>query len=226
MVISATGSIDSATGSRSELARQGIADDFATFLVLLTTQLENQDPTSPMDTNQFTQQLVSFAQVEQSVNTNTNLEKLINSNNTSQLNSAVSYLGKLVETEGNTLTLANGKGEFAYDLESRATQTFVTITDMFGKTVSSGFGETSAGKHPVTWDGLGQGGNPVPEGAYKVSISALDADGNVIPTTVSTVNVVSGVSMEDGIPSLTISEEEDISVPLDKVISVRFKDFF
>ena len=226
MAISATGSIDSAAGSRSEVARKGIADNFANFLVLLTTQLKNQDPTSPLDTNQFTQQLVSFAQVEQAVNTNSNLEKILKSNDVGQLNSAVSYLGKLVETEGDTLTLANGEGEYFYDLESKASQTFITITDLFGRTVYTGFGETSAGKHTASWNGLDQGGNPVQDGMYKVSVSALDGDGNVIPSTVSTMNVVSGVSMEDNIPMLHIGDNEEVSVPLDKVLSVRFKNFF
>lgn len=221
-----TGSIASTASTRSETARKGIADSFDTFLVLLTTQLRNQDPTSPLDSNQFTQQLVSFAQVEQAINTNDNLEKLLSSNQTSQLNSAVSYLGKIVESEGDSFTLANQQGQFFYNLDSQAAQTFITITDSAGRTIATSGGEISAGKHTFDWNGLDQGGNPVSDGTYFVRVSAIDSDGNDVPVTTSVTNVVNGVSSENGQPTLHVGDDGDISVPLDQVLSVRFKNFF
>jgi flagellar basal-body rod modification protein FlgD len=79
-----------------------LSGNFSTFLTLLTTQLKNQDPTSPMDSNQFTQQLVEFSQVEQQINTNTNLQTLISQGTAQSAAYATGYLGK-------TVTVADGR---------------------------------------------------------------------------------------------------------------------
>lgn len=225
MVDAVSGSIASTGQSRSEIARKGLADNFDNFLVLLTTQLKNQDPTSPMDSNQFTQQLVSFAQVEQAVNTNDNLEKLLASNESSQLNSAVSYLGKMVQSKGNSFTLANGQADLYYTMEEASKQTSITITDAAGRTVAVIPAETSAGQHHLAWDGKDQNKNPVPDGTYKVQVSAMDADGNFLPVTTGVTNVVGGVAMEDGKPVLYVGDKADIAVALEDVTAVRFKQF-
>src|SRR6201985_2858476 len=86
------------TGSSSSM--QQLSGNFDTFLQLLTTQLQNQDPTSPMDTNQFTQQLVEYSQVEQQIDTNTNLQSLITQGGTQNAAYAPSYLGKNVTVSG------------------------------------------------------------------------------------------------------------------------------
>src|SRR5215213_9555272 len=101
-----------ATRSESQLAA-----NFDTFLLLLTAQLKNQDPLEPMDSNQFTQQLVQFSQVEQQIHSNKNLESLISLTKASGAADAVSYLGKtLTVTDGNA-ALMNGQANWAYALE-------------------------------------------------------------------------------------------------------------
>src|SRR6266852_7931029 len=102
---SGSASLNSTTGST-------LAGNFQTFLTLLTTQLQNQDPLSPLDTNQFTQQLVSFSEVEQQINTNTNLQSLIAMQNTSQALSALPLVGQTINYSGATAPLANGKASF------------------------------------------------------------------------------------------------------------------
>src|SRR6266446_9553353 len=99
--ISAAGT--AATSSAAATSQQQLSTNFDSFLTLLTTQLQNQDPLQPMDSNQFTQQLVEFSQVEQQINSNKNLESLISLTKNQASVSAVSYLGK-------TLTLTDGTG--------------------------------------------------------------------------------------------------------------------
>ena len=93
----------------SVTSRSTIAQNFNTFLQLLTTQLKNQNPLDPLDTNQFTQQLVQFAQVEQQMNTNTSLGTLVSLQQTAQSTAALGFLGSTVTVNGNTIT------DFDYD---------------------------------------------------------------------------------------------------------------
>jgi flagellar hook assembly protein FlgD len=132
----------------------------------------------------------------------------------------------MVESEGDSFTLANGQGEFYYDLDDKANKTFITITDMTGKTVATGQGEVSAGKHKFVWDGKDQAGNPVRDGSYMIRVSAVDEAGDDVPVTTSVTNVVNSLSMVDGKPVLYVGDNSDVEVPLDKVLAVRFKDFF
>src|SRR5215468_478605 len=103
-----------ATDSTS--AEQTLAGNFNTFLTLLTSQLQNQDPLSPMDSTQFTQQLVMFSQVEQQINTNDNLQSLIALNLSQNANSAVNYIGRsVVMTNGEGALQSNGDGTSSVD---------------------------------------------------------------------------------------------------------------
>src|SRR5450755_3735385 len=102
MTVTPAASSNMPTASGAPDAMKQLSGNFSTFLTLLTTQLKNQDPTSPMDSSQFTQQLVQFSQVEQQINTNTNLNTLITQGQTQAGVNASSYLGK-------TVTVTNGK---------------------------------------------------------------------------------------------------------------------
>ena len=82
--------------------RPGIADNFQTFLTLLTTQLQNQNPLDPLDTNQFTQQLVQFAGVEQQLKSNDQLKSLIAIEKSAQATQALIYVGNTVAVDGST----------------------------------------------------------------------------------------------------------------------------
>src|SRR5215469_6276624 len=93
-VTSTTPPTQTPTPSVATSSKKQLSANFDTFLTLLTTQLQNQDPLQPMDSNQFTQQLVQFSQVEQQINSNQNLETLISATKNQTSQSAVSYLGK------------------------------------------------------------------------------------------------------------------------------------
>src|ERR1700688_4735839 len=107
-----TGGTTPTGSSSSSSASNLLGTNFNTFLTLLTTQLKNQDPTSPLDTNQFTSQLVQFSQVEQAINTNTNLQALINIQEGQQSVAALPLVGQTVEYAFNQAPLVNGKAEF------------------------------------------------------------------------------------------------------------------
>ena len=113
-----------------------LSGNFSTFLTLLTTQLKNQDPTSPMDSNQFTQQLVMYSQVEQQINTNTNLKTLITQG--TRPSSALwppAYLGKTVSVTNGNASLTNGSATWTYNLGTAAATDPLTVTDANGKMV-------------------------------------------------------------------------------------------
>ncbi len=100
-----------------------MANNFQTFLTLLTTQLKNQNPLEPLDTNQFTQQLVQFTQVEQQMKMNTQLASLISIEQMAQSTAAMAYLGSTATVDGWTAKLEDGKANwtFSSDKPSNAT---------------------------------------------------------------------------------------------------------
>src|SRR5215831_129409 len=126
---SATGSVGSAANST---AASQLAGNFDEFLQLLTTQLQHQDPTSPLDPNQFTQELVQFASVEQQINTNTSLKTMISLQQTQQAASALTFLGTTVAVAGNTAQLANGQATWSYSVTQPATAN-ISITNSSGQ---------------------------------------------------------------------------------------------
>src|SRR5580692_12392582 len=132
-----TTSTSSTASAATAASTQQIAGNFDTFLQLLTTQLQNQDPLSPLDTNQFTEQLVEFASVEQQINENSNLQTLISLQQTSAATQAMQFLGSSVTVNSSAATLANATGQAAtWNLNSPAPATgSVTITNSSGTVV-------------------------------------------------------------------------------------------
>lgn len=210
--------------SKSEIDGKKIADDFSQFLLLLTTQLKNQDPTEPLDTNEFTAQLVQFAGVEQQLATNSNLEKMINLAQQSRIESGVSYIGKAVDAEGNSGFLTGGQAAFVYELPSDVKEARVTIMNGANQVVFSGTGAVTKGKNLVSWNGLGNvgtaNGKQLPNGVYSIAVKATGFDGKeVTGTKTYTTGRVSAASFdEEGNLNLEVGT---LDIPADKVIAVR-----
>jgi len=112
--INSTSNAVAGTQSADDQAR--LEEDLNQFLTLLVTQLENQDPLDPMDSTEFTSQLVQFASVEQQIKQNTNLEQLVGLQQNNQISSMVNFIDKLVEVEGQSIPLEDGQAEFTYTL--------------------------------------------------------------------------------------------------------------
>jgi flagellar basal-body rod modification protein FlgD len=202
----ATTSQSSASNSTSGLAQ--LSNNFDTFLTLLTTQLKNQDPTAPMDSNQFTQQLVEFSQVEQQINTNTNLNTLITQGQSQIGTYATSYLGKTVSVTSGSAALSNGQANWTYTLGTAASQALLTVSDASGKVVYAGTGGTAQGANQFNWNGQDNNGNQLPDGTYTLTVTAKAADGSPVTSAVSSQGVVSEIDMSSGTPKLVVGGME------------------
>ena len=206
-----------ANAQRTQNQSVTLADDFSQFLQLLTTQLQNQDPLEPLDSNEFTNQLVQFSQVEQQINANTKLDDLV----ALQLNNAitsslgyvrldVSYLSAEVAYEEGTPTTIQ------YNLEGAAQTSKINIFNEEGNLVFSGDANKAAGVHEFTWNGTDFLNNSLPSGTYTVSIDALDLQENVINTTTVVTGNVKGVEQQDGIVYALVGER---AVPITQVLN-------
>jgi len=204
MSVSATSATPTPTASGGLATDPMIASNFTTFLQMLTTQLKNQDPLSPMDTNQFTQQLVMFAQVEQQMKSNTQLSTLIALQATAQSTAALSYVGATVVVDGSSAQLANGSATWNLNVDKPATAT-MTITDATGQTVYTSQMAVTPGVQDFVWNGMSNTGKQLPDGTYKLTISAVDASNN--PTSVATEvqGKVEAVDLTQAPPIMTIN---------------------
>jgi flagellar basal-body rod modification protein FlgD len=187
---------------------KALSSNFSTFLTLLTTQLKNQDPTSPMDSNQFTQQLVMYSQVEQQINTNDNLKTLISQGTSNAASMTTGYLGKKVSVTNGQASLTNGSATWSYNLKTIAATTQLSVTDANGRTVYTGTGETTAGKNTFTWDGKDTNGNQLPDGAYKLTVTAADSAGNAVTSSVASAGTVTQIDMTGATPQLIVGNME------------------
>ena len=160
-----------------ENALAKLAGNFDDFLSLLTTQLKNQDPTSPMDTNQFTTQLVQFTAVAEQINTNATLGKLLTASLAQQLGQASSLVGREVAFTGGVLPLQDG--EARVDFQSGGQQPVqVTVSDASGEPVHTELVNARDGANTWTWNGTGADERRLPDGAYTVAVTAA---GSAIP---------------------------------------------
>jgi flagellar basal-body rod modification protein FlgD len=208
----------SATTAASSTGRARLAENFDTFLTLLTTQLKNQDPLSPMDSTQFTQQLVQMTGVEQQLLTNDLLEKLV-SNTGSGISTAVALIGKEVRADSDLSALSGGKAEWVYKLDRAATDVKVEVLDSKGRVVQTiAPTDNKAGEHTFKWDGKTAGGSTAPDGIYSLRVTAKDGEGSAVPTGVVAQGVVTGVQQVDGKTVVTINGAQ---IPWEKITLIR-----
>lgn len=199
---------------QANTARQGIADNFDSFLLLLTTQLQNQSPLDPLDTNEFTQQLVQFASVEQQIKSNEVLESLLATSRAQNVATAASFVGMKVRADGKEAQLSEGKAEWTLDVPLNAARTTIEIRDKAGNTVATRSGALSAGRQVFTWDGTNSTGQPAPDGRYSIRIDARDSSGQPISVNTEVEGVVDALDLEGQEPVLLIGEQR---VPLSQI---------
>jgi flagellar basal-body rod modification protein FlgD len=196
----------SAAASTQTVATTQLNQNFDTFLKLLTTQLQNQDPMAPMDSEKFTNQLVMFSQVEQQIAQNDKLTKLLASSNTQLTQGALGYIGLDVDVKGSVFEFDGKSVELGYQLDEPATSVDVSVFDSTGKLAWAGSAtQTDAGTHKVTWDGKDANGNVLDAGKYYIAVTANDASGTPKIATTTVPGRVTGVeTTADGV-MLTVS---------------------
>jgi flagellar basal-body rod modification protein FlgD len=214
--------VNAATAAGTSSVRsssQSLAANFDTFLKLLTTQLQNQDPLAPMDANEFTSQLVEFASVEQAIQTNGKLGQLSTLIQASGTSSAMGMLGREVTVATDHVGLAaSGDVSIRYRLPEAAGKVTVTLLDAQGRAVRSLTGSAATGENLVRWDGLDGSGRRVAAGSYQIRVDAARADGTAIAAEQYLTGLVEGIEPgADGIALLVAGAR----VPMSTVRTVR-----
>jgi flagellar basal-body rod modification protein FlgD len=216
MSVSPVGSSSANTNAKAQ-SGASMAATFDQFLTLLTTQLQNQNPLDPLDTNQFTQQLVQFAGVEQQLKTNSQLEALILQAKTQSVPAAAGFVGMKLTADGSTATLANNQANWSLKSPATGTATF-TVTDRNNKTVYSETRKIAAGQQSFTWNGKDQNKVTFPAGDYRLSVAAKDSAGRAIAVSTEIEGLVDAVRFEGDMPILMMGNQQ---VAYDKVRQIR-----
>jgi flagellar basal-body rod modification protein FlgD len=190
--------LSSAQSAKSTQALSQLTGNLDTFLTLLTTQLRNQDPLNPLDTEKFTSQLVEFASVEQSIETNRHLETLIGLQSAADRAGALAMLGRTVAVEGAVARSDGAGARWTYTLPDGAAAVQLTVLDAAGRPVAQGVGNTGRGAHDFVWDGRMSDGGATPAGTYSLVVRAVDAAGAAVDSKIETPLTVNGVSFDSG----------------------------
>ena len=203
----AASSAASAAQATNTQALASLGSNLNDFLKLLMTQLQNQDPTQPLDTSQFTSQLVQFASVEQQVNANTNLTSLIQLTQGGQMLQAGALVGKQVDAQSSTLALQNSSATLELQPTTSEPVT-VSISSSSGVTLATQQVQASSGGTSWTWNGTTSAGQTLPDGTYTVAVT--DANGNAVPFGV--VGTVTGVQKSGSDVMVNLSNGQQVSL--------------
>lgn len=192
---------------KTTASKASLSQDFDDFLQLLTTQLQNQDPLNPMDSNEFTNQLVQFSQVEQQINSNQKLDSLLALQMSSATSTALGYVGMNASYISSEIYFDGDRPtNIIYSLAEVADKATMRIIDENGDTVYTKDVDTVIGKNEVTWDGKDSNGQTVDKGSYTVYIDALNQEGQSISSTIVTQGRVRGIETQDGTIMLLIGD--------------------
>jgi flagellar basal-body rod modification protein FlgD len=207
----------STTQTVGNVALQQLAGNFNDFLNLLLTQLQNQDPTSPMDTNSFTTELVQFTGVQQQVATNSSLTALIGINQQQQLLDSAQYVGQSTTVSASAIALQNGQGEVSFTGSAGETVQ-IAIVNAVGAPVKDATITATQGSNTWTWNGLDDYGNQMPDGAYRIALETQDSTGNNIAVPFDVIGTTTGVS-NNGSNGVSL-QLGSLTVPLSSVVSI------
>jgi flagellar basal-body rod modification protein FlgD len=221
----------SATASAAATQAQAVSDAAAgsqdigkdSFLKLLITQMQNQDPLSPMDNQAFLSQLAQFSALEQMQNLNDKMDQAMQLGQSMNNYSAAGLIGRQVRAAGDTVNLdTSGSVELGYFLPQDAETVALTVYDENGSIVRNLVtSDGAAGAHRVSWDGRNDAGERLDAGTYNFKVSAVDADGADVSATSVVDGLVEGVTYKNGSALLLIGGRE---VPLSDLLEVFAPD--
>ncbi len=220
----ATGSISTTTGlanqaNQTAQQRISLADDFSQFLTLLTTQLQNQDPLAPMDSTEFTNQLVQFSQVEQQINSNAKLDSLLQIQLASISSVALGYVGMDVSYLSAEMNYDGAQPVTVnYALGEGAAVAKMNVYNEKKELVYSIEAPKSVGQNKIVWDGTTSNGTKAEPGTYTVSLDAVNAAGKPIETSTVVSGRVHGIESQNGVVYLLVGER---AVSLATVVNAK-----
>jgi flagellar basal-body rod modification protein FlgD len=206
-----------AAAAKVDTSKTKLSTDLNSFLTLLTSQLKNQDPLSPMDSTQFTNQLVQFSQVEQQINMNSNLTSLIGLTQQSIASNVVNYIGKTIEGPSNAAPLINGALKASFNLTEDAASAQMAVKDSKGDIVFTKTLDTTKGVHEFNWDGKDSNGIQLADGTYSLQVNALKADGSTLAVGTTVFGKVTGITSVSGVTTLLLG---NIGIPMTSVLAV------
>lgn len=191
-----------------------LSSDYTMFLRLLTTQMQNQDPLSPMDSSQYTQQLVQYSAVEQSIQQTGALKDILARLSTQDMMQASALIGKQADYDGVTAGLEPGSTtQWDWSLPAKPASLIAIISDASGHEIERR--TLAAGATKLGWDGALTSGGSAPAGSYTLALDARDANGTPIPARIGASGLVSSVNRtDDGGVSLLVN---GVMVPLSAV---------
>lgn len=197
----------SATKGKSTLGKED-------FLNLLVTQLSHQDPLNPMEDKDFTAQMAQFSSLEQLTNISTGIGALAQGAQRQEMLSAVSFIGKEVMAEGDSISVASGKAStMSFTIEEPATKVAINIYDSAGgivRTIQKG--AMQAGTYDVEWDGKDSNGNPVADGVYHAAMGAENGEGKAIMVKSTVSGTVKGVRVEGSTYYLQLADGREVNL--------------
>ncbi|MBE6453790.1 MAG: flagellar hook assembly protein FlgD [Alphaproteobacteria bacterium] len=204
---------------------QTLSADMNTFLTMLTTQLQYQDPLDPMDTAEYTNQLVQYSSVEQAIQTNKKLDNLLNLSIYNLGVQATGYVGKTVQVLGNTMPLEGGVGKATYTLSKNVQECTILVRDLDGNVVYSEAGSKSAGTYDFLWDGKDTSGKQLADGAYQITVTTSVPDGETAADVTTTVfGKVTGVASDES--GIYIGLGNAVTATLDNVVTSRDEKYW
>jgi flagellar basal-body rod modification protein FlgD len=201
------------TGSAATSSLDG---NFNDFLNMLMTQLQNQDPTSPMDTDTFTSELVQFSSVEQQIQTNTSLTSLIQLTQGSEVIQGSSMVGQQVTVQSTQIPLQNSTGTVNVTSPA-AEKVSISITNSAGTDIFDTTVNATAGNNTFTWNGTNNAGQTVPDGLYTMVATGSNVGGGTSTLPFTVTGTATGVTSSGTTVDLQIGT---LSVPFSSITSV------
>lgn len=199
-------------GATAAVTEQDPIKDFSdkeVFMEMLLAQLQNQDPLSPMESQDFTAQLAQLSTVEQLRDVNSNLETLQLYESSINNAQSVSMIGKNVKAKGDQIQLEDGKAKLSYHLDGDPATTKITIFGPDGDLVRTAeLSKQDAGLNTYSWNGLDNNGSPCAAGNYSFNVTAAEEDGTLVSATTLIQGEVVGVSFDSGVPKLSVDGQK------------------
>ncbi|OAN57297.1 flagellar hook assembly protein FlgD [Sphingomonas sp. TDK1] len=206
MTLVSSATSQSAAQSASDAATSKLTGDYTLFLKLLTTQMQNQDPMNPMDSAQYTQQLIQYSQVEQSISQTKTLNSILSGLNMTSLTTSSSMIGQPVQLNSDKAGLsATTPAQWEWNSTNAISQLTATVTDSKGVTVETFNVPVSGKSGQFSWDGSTTKGQKYTDGLYQLTLTGKTDAGAKIATTATAVGKVTDVQMLNGTPVVSVN---------------------